>query len=132
VPPAKTASKKDSIQLAEIDARIQITAQVLGLIKTAITAGAAVWCVWIVVEGLKFIVLSNPANIKELAKVVESFHLNTMMGTLVGLAGVSYGLYERKGKKRLLAGYAKERREAEKADPYNATSGLTDSGDTPI
>lgn len=126
----KTAPK-NNVQIAEIHARTQIAAGLFGIVKSAIAAGSAVGCVWLVVDGLKSIVLANPASISALAKVVENFQLSHIVGALVGCAGVGYGLLERRGKKRLLSGYARDRRIAESGDPYHASSGLTESGDTP-
>lgn len=127
----KTAQKKNDVQLAEIQAKVQFQAGVFGLVKTGLSAASALGCVWLIVDALKSIVLANPASITALAKVVENFHLSSIIWALVGLAGVGYGVLERRGKKRLLAGYANGRRRAESGDPYRASSGLTESGDTP-
>jgi hypothetical protein len=127
----KPAQKKNPVQLAAIQAQVQIVGQIAGVFKTALAGGFSLACVYVVMEGLKSIVLASPESIKALSQVVANIHLNGIVGALVGLAGVSFGMYERKGKKRMVPGYAAARRKIEQHDPYHASSGLTESGDTP-
>jgi hypothetical protein len=127
----RTPQKRENVQIAEINARVQNVAQMASVAKTGLTGWIAFECVRITVDGFRSIVQANPDAITALAKVVENFHLSGIVGSLVGLAGVSYGMYERRGKKRLLPGYSQQRKHAERNDLHNESSGLNELGETP-
>lgn len=127
----RTPQKKENVQIAEINARVQNVAQFASIVKTGLTGGIAFECVKITVDGFKSIVQASPDAITALSKVVENFHLSGIVGSLVGLAGVSYGMYERRGKKRLLPEYSQKRKHLERNDLHNDSSGLNELGETP-
>jgi len=74
---------------------------------------------------------NSPSSIEALAKLVNALQLSKMAGTIIGVMGVGYGVYERKGKKRAIGKVAEFRKQLEANDPHNGSSGLTKSGDTP-
>jgi hypothetical protein len=122
---------KHQVAIAQANRGAQIFSECISLLKTCATVACIVGCIWIIMDGLKSMVQANPANISAMSQVVEKLNISSIMGWLVGLGGVGYGAIERSGRKRLLTGYAKQRRAIEANDPYNASSGLTETGDTP-
>lgn len=129
--PPEVIVNRNELALAKARNTAQIVAQIVGLLKTCVTAGCIVLCIWLIMDGLQSMVKADAAAISALATVVEKLNISAIVGWIVGLAGVGYGVLERRGKKRLLPGYAAKRRKMEQNDPYHASSGLTESGDTP-
>lgn len=103
----------------------------LALVKHALTMGTIIACVFIIFWGLTNIASASPESVSALASLAEKLQLGQWLG-YVGTAAAGSGWYlERKGRKRLLRGYAADRRRAEASDPYRSTSGLEDDGSTP-
>lgn len=104
---------------------------VVGLFSHIATLIVVYLCIDKAMEMLMAVSGNSPRSIEALAKLVDSLKLSQVTGSIVAIMGVSYGLYERKGKKRAIAKVADLRQQVEADDPYNKSSGLTVTGDTP-
>jgi len=95
------------------------------------TVGGWVWAIHLIMSGLVSIVQANPDSINALSKVVESMHLNSILGWVGTVMGGGAWLYERKGKKRAYKVNRELRRQIEFGDLHRSTSGLDENGHTP-
>jgi len=126
------ALNKNDLELARIKASATRHGQVLNVVKTCLTLGTMLGCVYMVVDGLKFMVTADPAGVSAIAEVVKNLNIGGILAYVLA-AGSTGGWYmERRGKKRLLGEYAENRRRLESHDAYRGSSGLTASGDTPL
>lgn len=98
--------------------------------KIATIVGWA-FAIWVIMEGLKIIVLAKPEAIQALAKVVESMQLNGVLGWIGAVLATGGWWFERKGKKRVYRSNSELRKKLELQDPHRLTSGLDDNGHTP-
>lgn len=120
-----------SVQMHRLSLSAHIVSQLIDVTKHGITMAAVVGSVWVCKTGLVEIVGNDQAKISALAKVVNAFQLDKWMGTLVGGAGGAAALVQRKGKQRAVKKVNELRKQLEAQDPYNAGSGLTETGATP-
>jgi hypothetical protein len=74
---------------------------------------------------------NEPSSIEAVAKLLEAFPLDRIIGYFLGFGGILYGLRERKGKQRAISEKAEFQQLAEKTDEFRSTSGLTKIGTTP-
>lgn len=92
---------------------------------------AFVLTIYIIMDGLRYIVSANPDAINALAEVVKNLQLSKILGYILAMGCATGWALERKGKKRLLPAKAAARHALEQNDPYHPPSGLTPAGDTP-
>jgi hypothetical protein len=122
---------KNDLEFEKIQAGAKKHGANLNFLKTIATLATILGCVYIIFEGLKSIANSSPAGVSALAEVVRHLNISGILGYVVAAGCAGGWAMERKGKKRLLPGFAAQRRQVEAGDSYHGTSGLTDSGDTP-
>ena len=105
--------------------------QVLGLLKHLFTLATVAGCIYLIFSGLTEIAKASPASLSALSQVVEKLNLSSVLSYIIAIGTTTAWAYERSGKKRLLKGVTKNRKDAEVNDPFNESSGLTETGDTP-
>jgi hypothetical protein len=119
------------VEIHRIAYQAERLGMIVGLAKHAMTTAAAVFSVWLCVQGLQQIVLQNPANISALAKVIEALSPTHVLSGLVALAGGATVLIYRHRNNRSIRKIDALRIRLERDDLYNAGSGLTETGNTP-
>lgn len=124
-------SKQHDLELQRISAGSVKFAQVIGLLKHAITMAVFAFCVHLFMTGLNQMVGNDADSLKALGFVIEKMKFGDILGYL-GTIGAGTGwYYERKGKKRAYARLGKNRAIDECDDPYSASSHLGPDGQTP-
>jgi hypothetical protein len=101
------------------------------VVKKVLTSATVLGCVWIVIQGVVNLAEKTPSTVAALASVVKELRLHTIVGYIVGTAGLTAWYAERQGKKRAIRENGNLRHRLEKDDAYNSRSGLDPSGDTP-
>lgn len=122
---------KNQLEFAKAQLRAKNFGAVLNFLKTLATLACILACVYLIFDALKSMANSNPEGVNAIAGVVEKLNIGSILSYVVAAGCAGGWALERKGKKRLLAGFARERADAERNDSYHASSGLTESGDTP-
>lgn len=122
---------KNEFELQKLIVRSKNVEQYLGFAKHIATMGFGTFCVYLIFEGLSKIAGNNSSSLIALASVIEKLHPSSFLSLLIGAGGIAGWGYERVGKKRLLKKVSENRKSIESKDPYNASSGLTDAGETP-
>lgn len=122
---------KNEFELKKLMLKSESFGSVMNLLQHAVTAGAAVWSIYIIFDGLDRIVKSNPDAIGELAQVIEKLQISAILGYVVaGLTTIGY-VYERRGKKRAIRKLDDMRTKLEMNDPHKGSSNLDENGHTP-
>ena len=122
---------KNELELKKLMLKSESFGSVMNLLQHAVTAGAFVWSIHIIFEGLDRIVKSNPDAIGELAQVIEKLQISAILGYVVaGLTTIGY-VYERRGKKRAIRKLDDMRTKLEMSDPQKGSSHLDENGHTP-
>jgi hypothetical protein len=122
---------KHELELKKLIIESEKFTRVLGLIKHLCTLATVAGCIYLIFNGLTEIAKANPASLSALSQVLEKLQLSSVLSYIVAIGCSAGWIYERKGKKRLLKGVSKNRKDAEVNDPFNGSSGLTETGDTP-
>lgn len=122
---------KFDLELAKIDASNKRWVSGLGFAAILIQVIGGVLAIYIVMDGFRDIVHSNPDSISALAKLADAVNIGNITSYfLTGIAGFAWWR-ERKGKKRAIQEKSKLQKQVEEKDTYRTTSGLTDTGETP-
>lgn len=122
---------KNELELQKLHIKASNFSKVLGLIQHALTLGATVGAVYIIIGGLEVIVSHKPESLNALALVIEKLQVNSIIAYVVA-AGTSLGwIYERRGKKRAYKNLGVARAQLEAGDPYHPSSELDGNGNTP-
>lgn len=122
---------KNELELKKLMLKSESFGSVMNLLQHAVTAGAVVWSIHIIFEGLDRIVKSNPDAIGALAQVIEKLQISAILGYVVaGLTTIGY-VYERRGKKRAIRKLDDMRTKLEMSDPQKGSSHLDENGHTP-
>lgn len=117
---------KAQLGAAKVDAIIK-------LIRHVVSALALLVGLWITFDGLhKVIAGQSPDGITAFAKVIDALKLGSIFGYLWGAGASVAWLHERRGKKRAISKKSKYQQIVESSDSYRSTSGLTETGDTPV
>jgi len=122
---------KHELELKKLMIESEKFRQVLGLLKHVFTLVTVAGCIYLIFSGLTEIAKASPASLSALSQVVEKLNLSSVLSYIIAIGGVTGWVYERSGKKRLLKGVTENRKGAEVNDPFNGSSGLTETGDTP-
>ncbi|HEX7633672.1 MAG TPA: hypothetical protein VF427_00150 [Noviherbaspirillum sp.] len=122
---------KHELELKKLVIGAEKFTQVLGLIKHVFTLATIAGCIYLIFNGLTEIAKANPASLSALSQVLEKLNLSSVLSYIIAIGSSVGWVYERKGKKRLLKGVDKNRQDVEANDPFNGSSGLTETGDTP-
>ena len=122
---------KHELELKKLVIGAEKFTQVLGLIKHVFTLTTIAGCIYLIFNGLTEIAKANPASLSALSQVLEKLNLSSVLSYIIAIGSSVGWVYERKGKKRLLKGVDKNRQDVEANDPFNGSSGLTETGDTP-
>ncbi|WP_043288689.1 hypothetical protein [Paraburkholderia oxyphila] len=101
------------------------------LAKHCVTMGCALAGLWLIIEGLKVIVLQRAENISALAIFVSALSPSSIFCGIFGGASFFTVLIYRHRYKRSIRMTDKFRKQLESRDPFNKGSGLTETGDTP-
>jgi hypothetical protein len=124
-------ASKITVEVERIRASAMKFGKVVDLLKTLCHLSAAVWIIYIISQCIQSIVTANPDGIKAVAVLMKNMQIGSILHwVLTGALGTGM-VIERRGRKRLLQGYAADRNKAEENDEYAPSSGLTPTGDTP-
>lgn len=122
---------KNDVKIEEYRASTTRFRYVCGIIKHFITIGGVLGALYIIFEGLKPFLKSDPQVLMVMVQILDKLNIYNITGYIVA-AGASTGwALERKGKKRAIKEKGRYQALAESLDAYRSTSGLTSSGDTP-
>ncbi|MFH7767541.1 hypothetical protein [Acinetobacter sp. BSP-28] len=93
---------KYEYELKKIEAvsKAKKTEWIFKIIQTLVVMGGIVWLFSILMNSLEAIAKSNPEALASLAVVFEKLNLAEITSYLVGILGISYGLYERNTRKK--------------------------------
>jgi hypothetical protein len=122
---------KNEFELQKLLIKSKTIRGYLHIVKHLVTMGAIIWCVYLMMNGLVEAAKSGADTVGALANLADKLNISGVVGWIATAAASGAYMLERKGKKRLLKQIADERYEREKGDPYSASSGLTETGDTP-
>ena len=122
---------RNEFELEKLKLEVERFHRFMDTIAKLATVGGWVYAIYLIMDGLKSIVLARSDSIEALAKVVQSMHLNTILGWVGAVMGASGWWFERKGKKRAYKISADLRKQLESGDPHRSRSGLDDNGHTP-
>lgn len=118
------------LEKLKIHERANFVQHAAALVSTLVVTLGYVACIFILKSGLAEIVQHDASAISALGTVIDALHLEKFSGALLGILGVGYGYYERKGKKRAIARVSYLQERAESSDVYRGSSKLTKSGDS--
>ena len=122
---------KNELELKKLTLKSESFGSLMNLCQHIVTAGAGVWSIKIIFEGLDRIVKSNPDAIGALAQVIEKLQISAILGYVVaGLTTIGF-VYERRGKKRAIRKLDDMRTTLEMKDPHKGSSHLDENGHTP-
>lgn len=125
--------QKNDLEYAKAQFSAQKFDGVVQLLRTILLAVAGLVGIWLVFDGLhKVIAGQTPDGISAFAKVVEALNLGSVLGYIWGGGATIGWMRERKGKKRAIGEKSRFQKLAEKNDPGRSSSGLTETGDTPV
>jgi hypothetical protein len=120
-----------NLRIAELEASVKGKAELCVTVRHGITVLGVVAAVYIVAGALQAIVAAQPAAIEQLSKVVSALSLSQVTCYLVGGAGATWAVKERRGRKHAIERAGRLEKKLESQDAYNARSGLDESGNTP-
>jgi hypothetical protein len=125
-------NNSQEFEFAKLELKSSDRGRVFDLVKFLTTHACILGFSYMLFDGLKSIVLAQPESIKALADCIKNLKVSSILQMVTMVALGSWGAIERRQKKRLVKKLAVKRRADEASDPYRKTSGLTDSGDTPV
>lgn len=101
------------------------------LAKYVIRATVIIFCIYMIMGTFEVIAGKDVSIIHELANFVKSVHASGIILSITTLMTGGAWYHERRGKKRAIEKVGELENTLENQDPYNASSGLTSTGDTP-
>lgn len=122
---------KNELILAQLQINASLHKAKLATIDNLAKLCCVVAIVYLIMAGLKDISSANPDGISALAQLAKNLNISGIVGYVLAVGTTTGWWIERKGKKRLVAQSAERRHKREADDPYHASSGLTQTGDTP-
>lgn len=122
---------KNELELKRLTIQSVNLGKMLETAKHVVTCGCVGFCFWVMFQGLEQIAKVNASSLSAFAIVVQNMRLGSLMGYVVAAVTTGGWYYERIGKKRAIKKLGESRRALEQDDPNNASSGLTDTGETP-
>jgi hypothetical protein len=122
---------RNELELKRLTIQSFNLSKALELTKHLITCVCVGFCIWVMFQGLEQMARANASSLNAFASVVRNMQLGSLMGYVVAAATSGGWYYERQGKKRAIRKLGQSRRAFEKGDPNNASSGLTETGETP-
>ncbi len=126
------SQNKNQLALEESREKTRRLEAIIDLIKHIASLAGGCWCVYIVISGLTPLASSgSPEALHALADIVKAFQLDQIIGYLVGGVASAAWYSERKGKKRAIKEKSALQKRLESDEPNRASSGLTNTGDTP-
>lgn len=122
---------KYEFELAKDDRKIERFRIWVGLIKWTLSAGAILFALHIIFQGIKPFIGQNPKLVTALAGLIEKLNFGNMTGYLLGAGAGAAWYWERCGKRRAIREKGRLQKIVEQNDPYRPSSGLTSTGGTP-
>jgi len=114
------------VKIAYIQAESEKFEKIFILIKHFFSLTATVIIVYIIVDGVKPFLFSDPKNIKALTNLISKLNISNISGYILSAFFGGAYLLERKGKKRIIKKKAELQKSLKKNDSYRTSSELDD------
>ncbi len=124
---------KHEVEIAAIRASSKKFDSGMETFRYALLLAAVVAAIWVCFDGVHKLTDGRDAEtISAISAIINALELGSVLGYIVAaICGVGWYV-ERKGKKRAIIQKSSYQKMVEANDPYRPTSGLTETGDTPV
>lgn len=123
---------KYDIELERLRIQAQVKGRYVDLVKLAMQLAAGLGFAWMLFNCFVSLTAANPERLRALATVITTMSLDKIVPWILAGGSSLAWAAERTGKKRLVKKLASKRNQIERNDPYSGSSGLDETGNTPL